>query len=68
MTVGESNPMPANAFTIEEVKGIGVVVEIADGQKCGLCWEISDEVGQGRQPDLCSRCDEVIHAHFPHIA
>ncbi len=60
--------MPANAFTLEEVKGIGVVVEIAEGQKCGRCWKITREVGSGRRQDLCSRCDEVVHAHFPHLA
>jgi isoleucyl-tRNA synthetase len=60
--------MPANAFTLEEVRGIGVVVELAEGQKCGRCWKVSPEVGTGRQEDLCSRCDEVIHAHFPHLA
>jgi len=60
--------VPSNAFTLEEVKGIGVVVESADGQKCGRCWKILPEVGTGRLKDLCNRCDEVIHADFPHLA
>lgn len=54
--------MPANAFTLEEVKGIGVVVEIAEGQKCGRCWKILPDVGQYTQNDLCKRCDDVINA------
>ena len=56
--------MPANAFTLEDVRGIGVAVELAEGQKCGRCWKILPEVGSQRQPDLCKRCDEVIHDHF----
>jgi isoleucyl-tRNA synthetase len=56
--------MPANAFTLEDVRGIGVVVELAEGQKCGRCWKILPEVGSQRAPDLCKRCDEVIHEHF----
>ncbi len=56
--------MPANAFTLEEVKGISVVVEIAEGQKCGRCWKVLPEVGQGTSDDLCKRCDEVVNAHF----
>lgn len=56
--------MPANAFTLEDVRGIGVAVELAEGQKCGRCWKILPEVGLQREPDLCKRCDEVIHDHF----
>jgi isoleucyl-tRNA synthetase len=56
--------MPANAFTLEDVRGIGVAVELAEGQKCGRCWKILPEVGSQREPDLCKRCDEVIHDHF----
>jgi isoleucyl-tRNA synthetase len=56
--------MPANAFTLEDVRGVGVVVELAEGQKCGRCWKILPEVGEQREPDLCKRCDEVIHDHF----
>ena len=55
--------MPANAFTLEDVRGIGVVVELAEGQKCGRCWKILPEVGAQREPDLCKRCDEVVHDH-----
>ena len=57
--------MPANAFTLEEVKGIGAVVEIAEGQKCDRCWKTLPEVGESNQNSLCKRCDEVINAQFP---
>lgn len=53
---------PAAAFTLEEVRGIGVMIELAEGHKCARCWKISPEVGSQREPDLCLRCDEVIHA------
>lgn len=53
--------MPGNAFTLEEVRGIGVVIEIAEGQKCARCWKILPEVGSQKEPDLCKRCDEVIN-------
>lgn len=56
--------MPANAFTLEDVRGIGVVIELAEGQKCARCWKILPEVGSQRHEDLCKRCDEVIHDHF----
>ncbi len=56
--------MPANAFTLEDVKGIGVVIELAEGQKCARCWKILPEVGAQRHQDLCKRCDGVIHEHF----
>ena len=54
--------MPANAFTLEEVKGIGVVVELADGQKCERCWKILPDVGQYTDENLCKRCDEVTNS------
>lgn len=56
--------VPANAFTLDEVRGIGVAVEVAEGQKCRRCWKILPEVGTQRELDLCKRCDEVIHDHF----
>jgi len=51
--------IPATAFTLEEVRGIGVAVEIAEGQKCSRCWKILPEVGSQKEPDLCVRCDKV---------
>ena len=32
------DPAPADAFTIEEVAGVSVVCALADGEKCGRCY------------------------------
>ncbi|WP_169567729.1 isoleucine--tRNA ligase [Sneathiella limimaris] len=52
---------PADAFTLEEVEGVAVVPALADGEKCGRCWKILDDVGSHEaHPELCSRCAEVV--------
>jgi isoleucyl-tRNA synthetase len=53
--------VPTNAFTIDEVKGVGAVVEMAEGNKCSRCWKILPEVGSQSNNDLCKRCDTVIN-------
>lgn len=50
---------PAGAFALEDVMNIGVVVNIASGQKCSRCWKILEEVGQAHA-DLCKRCADVV--------
>jgi isoleucyl-tRNA synthetase len=55
LVIGEP---PVGAFTIEDIKGIGVVVMSAPGQKCNRCWKVLEEVGQA-QADLCNRCANV---------
>ena len=54
---------PAEAFTLDDVVGVGVLVRPAEGQKCQRCWRILPEVGQHAEaPDTCSRCaDAVAH-------
>jgi isoleucyl-tRNA synthetase len=50
---------PAEAFTLEDVAGAGVIVTIASGQKCSRCWKVLEEVAQS--PDnLCNRCHTVV--------
>jgi len=47
---------PADAFRLDEVKGIGVTVPRAEGQKCQRSWRILPEVGTDpRYPDLSLR-------------
>lgn len=53
--------VPTNAFTLDDVKGVGAVVELAEGNKCSRCWKILPEVGQQTHEDLCKRCDTVIN-------
>jgi isoleucyl-tRNA synthetase len=58
-------PPPANAFTLPDVPGIGVVVRDAPGNKCERCWRVLPEVGSvAGHSDLCCRCAEVVD-HLP---
>lgn len=50
-----------DALALEEVKGIWVSVEGAEGEKCERCWIIEPSVGNNKNhPTLCHRCSEVI--------
>jgi isoleucyl-tRNA synthetase len=52
---------PADAFTLPDVAGVGVVVALASGEKCGRCWRVLDEVGEEpAHPELCHRCADVV--------
>ncbi len=53
---------PANAFTLDDVSGIGVVPTLADGAKCERCWRVLPEVGAQTPADLCRRCADVVSA------
>ncbi|MFN3230530.1 MAG: isoleucine--tRNA ligase [Alphaproteobacteria bacterium] len=54
-------PIPEDAFTLDEVPGIGVVPVAADGEKCQRCWMILPEVGEDPDhPDLCNRCSQAV--------
>ncbi|MCB1366130.1 MAG: isoleucine--tRNA ligase [Rhodobacteraceae bacterium] len=55
-----NDPIPAEAFRLPEVEGIGVVFEPADGEKCGRCWKILGDVGQHSHSGVCGRCDEAL--------
>ena len=54
------DPLPAEAFRLPEVEGIGVVFETAEGQKCQRCWKILPDVGTHAHPGTCARCDTVL--------
>ncbi len=54
---------PAHAFTLTDVPEVGVVVQLADGQKCDRCWQILPEVGKhADHPLLCERCFDSVTA------
>ncbi|NBT33644.1 MAG: isoleucine--tRNA ligase, partial [Rhodobacteraceae bacterium] len=55
-----TDPMPAEAFRLPEVEGIGVVFEMADGAKCERCWKILPDVGTHRHAGVCARCDSAL--------
>ena len=47
---------PADAFTLDDVKGVGVVPAMAEGQKCQRSWKILPDVGSvDGYPDLSPR-------------
>ncbi len=59
-----TEPAPSEAFSLEEVEGISVVSELATGDKCVRCYQISEEVGSNADhPKVCSRCTDAVD-HF----
>jgi isoleucyl-tRNA synthetase len=56
-------PAPADAFTVPEAPGVGVVPRRASGAKCARCWQVLPEVGSfAEAPDLCRRCRAAVRA------
>jgi isoleucyl-tRNA synthetase len=53
----ELGEAPSDAFTLDEVEGVAVVVGLASGGKCERCWKILPEVYE-TQP-VCGRCGEA---------
>ena len=51
---------PADAFTLPEVAGVGVVFAMAQGEKCARCWQILPDVGTHKHAQTCARCDEAL--------
>jgi isoleucyl-tRNA synthetase len=57
---------PEGSFTLPDVPGVAVVVELAEGAKCQRCWRILPEVGtREAAPGLCGRCAEVVAGAEP---
>ena len=55
---------PDGAFGLEEVSGVRVVIDPADGEKCARCWQVLAEVGKGpKHADICARCADAVEAH-----
>jgi isoleucyl-tRNA synthetase len=55
-----ADPAPAEAFRLPEVPGVGVVFELALGEKCQRCWKILPDVGSHRHPHTCERCNDAL--------
>ena len=51
--------MPDGAFTLPDVADVGVVVGLAEGEKCERCWRVLPEVAK-HEAHLCERCSEVV--------
>jgi isoleucyl-tRNA synthetase len=59
--VETSDQKPASALALEEVPGLWVAVQAAEGGKCERCWVIETTVGSDEQhPCLCQRCAGVV--------
>lgn len=59
--VETSDKKPADALALEEVPGLWVAVQAAEGGKCERCWIIETTVGEDEQhPCLCQRCAGVV--------
>ena len=51
---------PSEAFRLPEVPGIGVVFELASGEKCQRCWQIKPDVGLHKHAQTCARCNAAL--------
>ena len=54
------DPVPNEAFRLPDVPGVGVVFELAAGEKCQRCWKILPDVGHHGHPGTCARCDAAL--------
>ena len=47
---------PAEAFRLDDVPGVSVVPDLAEGRRCARSWKVLPEVGTDREyPDLTLR-------------
>ncbi|MGQ2903629.1 MAG: isoleucine--tRNA ligase [Neoaquamicrobium sediminum] len=55
-------PAPDIAFTLDEVKGVGVVPAMAGGAKCARSWRYTSDVGSDPEfPDVTARDAAALH-------
>ncbi|MCY1126961.1 isoleucine--tRNA ligase [Frigidibacter sp. RF13] len=55
-----ADPAPEEAFRLAEAPGVGVVFELADGEKCQRCWRILPDVGSHAHEGTCQRCNDAL--------
>ena len=56
---------PAGAFTLGDVVGVGVVFELAKGNKCERCWKILPDVGSDAEyPTLSKRDADAVRYYM----
>jgi len=59
----EKATAPEGAFTLDDVQGVAVVPEMAQGDKCQRCWMVLPDVGANETyDDLCPRCADAVDA------
>lgn len=57
----ETTEGPADAFRLDDVKGVAVVSALAEGRKCARSWKVSPEVGSDPEyPDVTPRDAEAL--------
>jgi len=55
---------PEAAFRLEDVANVGVVPQLADGEKCERCYQILEDVGSDADhPTACGRCADAARHH-----
>jgi len=59
ITIAEGVPS-ADAYALPDVPGVGVVVDLASGEKCLRCWKVLPDVGKHRHPGVCERCADAV--------
>jgi isoleucyl-tRNA synthetase len=60
---GADGQAPDGAFTLPEVGGVAVLVDLAAGEKCERCWQVLTEVGENKShPTLCHRCADAVES------
>lgn len=52
----KNEKIPENAFVGSDLKNIGVIVIVAEGQKCERCWKIFSSLKE----QACERCQKVL--------
>ena len=58
-------PAPAEAFRMQDQRGIAVDFVKSVGEKCERCWKILPEVGTFQHANVCGRCNSVLDLHLP---
>ncbi|MGH7111737.1 MAG: isoleucine--tRNA ligase, partial [Stellaceae bacterium] len=62
-------PVPADAFTLPDIPGVGARIAPAPGVRCERCWRVLPEVGGvPGHDDLCRRCADVVGRFSPAVA
>ena len=57
----ESSEGPADAFRLDDVKGVSVVPALAEGRKCARSWKVSTEIGTDPDyPDVTPRDGQAL--------
>ena len=46
-----------SAFTLDDVKGVGVTIEKVSGEKCERCWKFYENI---QDNNICKRCLDAI--------